>query len=859
MMRSHTPLALCIAIVATGLHPVTRAQAPADAAAAVLEEIIVTATKRQTSLMETPLAITAVGADTLQAANISNAKSLDKAVPSLQIRDTGSNGQGSLELSLRGISNANFTEQGDPAVGFHIDGVYTARPQAALQLMYDLERVEVLRGPQGTLFGRNSTVGALNLITAKPTVESLHGHIEISGGDYAQRGVRGMLNIPVSDTLAVRANYYREERDSYYDLRLDQRQASTYTDLGIGGRSPAHEGPGSPGSIDQQAYRISALWSPVAEFSWHLTYEDYQNDAPPAPTTRDCSYAGTTGIAAASQCEDRDHDPYVAYMNIPSFQDLSITNLRSIMAYEFSGFAELKWSYGDSTYEHELLQDLDAGQLPASAGQFELVFWDQPFDNDSYSHELQLTSLHAGRVQWILGYFTFEEETERSLGIDLPAFGGWLDFYQPQRTSESEAVFADLKFALSDQWQLNVGVRYTEDEREDRDGGNYACFGPNCTPFPADSRPNQRIGNRGSDNTASAEFDNTDYKVVLNYTVNEDLFLFGGVSTGYKAGTFQDVNTIVRTGEQLLQVLDPEEVINYEVGVKTTLLEGALNLHIGYYFADYKDKQESAVVSFGDRYCIDPASDPDDPQPLLDPVTGNFATNCEPIGEFHDLEPDSVWPNQSELINTNATDIDIQGIEVEWQWALTDRDYFSGFFTWNKTEINDWETALNCDDVNCGLLFGSADPAIISRNLRGNEYAVAPEFAFTLNYSHRFELGAAGTLTPWISIHWEDDYYLTPFNLGETFTAPVADDPDTPADEGRASFLSVYNDEQDAFATVDFNLRYTSADEKWYAEVWATNITDEEIKTYARGFGGNSYMYAWKAPTLWGMRLGYSF
>jgi iron complex outermembrane receptor protein len=167
----------------------------------MLEEVIVTATRVETTLMKTPVAVSAFDQDALTRSGVNNVKDLANLVPNMDISTI--NGQSTPIVSMRGVRSTNETELGDPAVGIHLDGVYSPRMQGILALMFDNERVEVLRGPQGTLFGRNSTVGTVNIITAKPDTESFYGSTNVAIGNYNAREITGVLNIPISDTFAI--------------------------------------------------------------------------------------------------------------------------------------------------------------------------------------------------------------------------------------------------------------------------------------------------------------------------------------------------------------------------------------------------------------------------------------------------------------------------------------------------------------------------------------------------------------------------------------------------------------------------------------------------------------------------------
>ena len=167
-----------------------------------IEDVIVTATRRETNIMETPIAISAVTQEELTKLGISNIKDLSYSLPGLSIQNMTDTS--APIITLRGVRSNNVTEVGDPAVGIHVDGLYVARPQAAAALMFDLERAELSRGPQGTLYGRNSIVGSLNIITAKPNLDTQGGSITVNAGRFNEQGVQGHYNLPISDRFAIR-------------------------------------------------------------------------------------------------------------------------------------------------------------------------------------------------------------------------------------------------------------------------------------------------------------------------------------------------------------------------------------------------------------------------------------------------------------------------------------------------------------------------------------------------------------------------------------------------------------------------------------------------------------------------------
>src|SRR5262245_56309608 len=188
-----------------------------------LEEIIVTASKRETNLMQTPLAITPFTQDDLDREGIRNARDLAGTAPNVQL---GTGADSGTAATIRGVTSTDFTEVGEGAVAIHLDGFYSPRPQGTLALMYDLERVEILRGPQGTLFGMNSSAGTLNSIPAKPDFSRTFAKVEAALGNYNARQARGMLNLAVNDKFALRASFMVDQHDGML------QQGKDLTDVG---------------------------------------------------------------------------------------------------------------------------------------------------------------------------------------------------------------------------------------------------------------------------------------------------------------------------------------------------------------------------------------------------------------------------------------------------------------------------------------------------------------------------------------------------------------------------------------------------------------------------------------------------
>ncbi|MBY6211320.1 TonB-dependent receptor [Microbulbifer agarilyticus] len=866
---------------------------------AALEQVIVTATKRETNLMDTPIAISAFSEETLDTLGVKNIKDLNNLVPNMSIMVD--NESSAPIITMRGVRSTNTTEWGDPAVGVHFDGVYTPRPQGSMALMFDIDRVEVLRGPQGTLFGRNSTVGTVNVISAKPNTDEFEASTQFELGRFNQQVFKGMINIPVSDTFALRAAVVSEQQDSnmtgYYDPnQWDQR----YLDVDLvetdSARTPAansfdnrfffhdtlyQEVKADPSDFynnkDQWAARIAANWTPTDDINWLVTLERFRDQGAGGIGQRDCDriadrpYDPDNGYLGT--CNDiwGNDDNFVAFVNIPGKNDMTMDSVRSHFTYDINDELQFVYNAGYQNQQRVGQIDLDQGYY----------FWDQMLkwvdtDYTSFSHELQLKSTGDGPLQWIAGYFNFKEDNYM-LGQYHGAMGGVSLWHQPERIVKSQAVFGQATYSFTDDLHFTLGLRRTEDTKQDIGGRNYGCWGGDCHPdawgsvpwglinwgafgdlsqqsdeflaaaddardalnaLPADyyDYPNEDM-NIDTQNDVKHSWADTTWRVGVDYDLNDDTLLYAYAANGYKAGGIGDVlymeSTITPenpTGDKFDTSYEGETVVTYELGVKTSLLDGSMNLRANYFYSDYEDQQFTQWELY-DTVFID-----------------TFDGEGNPIVEAQD---------KGTFLTRNASNSMIQGLELEMEWAPWNGGHIGGYLTFLDTEITSdyigqWSQevrqvfgigpndSLNYDDT--------AYPQIF-RNLKGNELAYSPNASLTVNISHNFEFADGSSLTPFLNVHWEDESY-TSIDNNETWTF----------DEGvipEYIDLDVYTDKRDAWAMATASLKYTSASQNWFAEAWVYNLTDEDVNWW-QGYAGSTPM-AGKAQRNYGLRFGYSW
>lgn len=853
----------------------------------VLERITVSATKRDTDLMNTPIAISAFTEEQLNKIGITNVKDLNNVVPNMSIM-TDRESSAPI-ITMRGVRSTNTTEWGDPAVGVHYDGIYSPRPQGALSLIFDVERVEALRGPQGTLFGRNSTVGSLNIISAKPNLDEVEGKVELEVGRWNQQVIKGVLNVPISDSFAIRGAFFKETRDSnlngYYDpnqwdqryLGLDTSQLTpisegiTPADRDTDNRTYFNDTLYEPikadpadfyNNSDQYAFRLSGLYSPSIDFSWQLTFERYVDQGAGTAASRDCEkIKDRPSDVNGGSCTDLwgTEDNHTVYVNVPGKVDLTLDSYRSSIHYDMTDGIQFSYLAGYQSQERSGQVDLDQG----------MYFYDQILkwidtDYDSWSHELQFKSTGESDLQWIVGYFNLKEDNSMN-GQYHGAMGGVSWWLQPSRTVESEAFFAQGTYSLTEKLFLTLGARYTEDQKEDKGGRNLGCFSNECYTdvawgevwdyidwsLPLDEQIENTSAVRAnlnalpvdyydspvegaevdSENDVKQSWAKTTWRVGLDYQATTDTLFYSYIANGFKGGGIGDILIKQSDGTRFDTSYDGEEVVTYEIGAKTTLLDGKMNLRANYFYSDYKNQQFSTWTIY------DTITEMQE-----DPRTGEMIEMTQDFGTF---------------LTRNASNSRISGLELEMDLVPWNGGFIGGYLTFLDTEITSdywkaWgsepsQVFANPDGVEIPGTLDTSQPWF--RNLKGNQLAYSPEVSFTLNISHTFELSNGGRITPFINIHWEDDSYTSIDNTDKW---------EIPAEALNEGIdLDIYSDKREAWAMINANVKYETADNTWYIEGGVYNLTDEDVNWW-QGYSGSTPV-AGKARRNWNIRVGYNF
>ncbi|MDX3885217.1 MULTISPECIES: TonB-dependent receptor [Sphingomonas] len=774
-----------------------------------VDDIVVTATRRETNLQSTPIAVSAFSQGALDKQQVKDVTDLARFVPSLQFNQQGD--QSAVLLTLRGIGNDSaFTEVADPEVAIYVDGIYSPRAQGASVLMYDMERVEVLRGPQGTLFGRNATVGALSLISAKPKLGEFGGNVEVVAGNYDRLGVRGAINIPVTDTLAFRVAFVTDRHDGYADFQQapDVPGINKSAFVSTGKKYYA---------ADQQSGRVSMLWEPSDRFSWNLSAEGFLDNGAPVVGLLQTARPGTKRWSTLSD-------------TAPDTDRYSVA-VRSTMNYDVTDGIQVSYIAGWSRIGGSTQVDSDAGALPPT-GQVDAdgndlylgafnenrTVWSR---YDFQSHELQLKSTGEQAVDWILGaYYSHEKNKIR---FDIDQRNGYRDgtfswagsFIQANRQIDSRAVFGQAVWHATDWLRVTGGLRYTSDKKQDKGGRNVMYSGDGCSDadkapggacqggifgaYPdatADELVNLLPGYSISNNDVKGKWDKVTYLARVDADLADDILGYASISSGFKSGNIQDNAGLTK----------PETLTNYEVGLKTRLFDRRVTLNLAAYYSDFKGYQVNQAVTFRDD-------------------EGNVI--------------------RSQMVTQNAKGAKAYGLEAELVANVTDQDRLQFSGTIQKTKLEDLESVD-------GRLYDGGKPSSVVQ-LKGNELAHAPRFSATASYEHDFELASGATITPRVSTHYETKSWLSYFNGdGNPFITENTDNIPNRGGWGTSW------DRQKAYIRTDASIRFTAADDKYSVEAFIQNIENGKIRTSAGAFGAPRYdpvfLSNLQPPRTWGVR-----
>lgn len=522
----------------------------------MFEEVLVTAEKRSESLQDLSQAITVLGGADLDNRQIASFVDLSAIAPGVNI---AKNEGFKTVITIRGVGNeANQNAIANPSVSYHLDGIYVASPFALQTDFLDLERIEVLRGPQGTLFGQNSTGGAINVITTAPSLDSSFGKADLTLGDYGLVKARAAYNLPLSDTLAVRASVISNKRDGFTDnLTLGQ-------DLD---------------DANSMSARVRVLYEPSDDFRANFTAQYFDEDR---------------NGAAQKGLLDPTPDPRELRQDSLAEYELTSELYSAVLEWDFESFT-LKSLTSYQNDDVLITRDNDRNDTAAlSVFQIPSLYDPETNKQTTITQEVNLVSVDPlfGKLDWVAGLFYLDTEVEISIlerldfdldgfdpitDEDIASYGGDVGFIsdsKPERDSTS--IYGQGTWHFNEEWRAVFGMRYTEDE--------------------VYSEVTNFYGREGTDIIETSS-DKVTGRLVVEHDFNESTMAYGSYTRGFKPGgsnlTYGREDAIAPI--VVLPTFEEEIVDAYEIGLKTDLADGRVRMNTAAFYYNYEGLQYQAT------------------------------------------------------------------------------------------------------------------------------------------------------------------------------------------------------------------------------------------------------------------------
>ena len=519
---------------------------------AVLEEVIVTAQLREQNLQDVPVSVTAFSGEDMEDFRLFSLQDIARFTPGF----TGSSFNNSNPIfAVRGANNTFSQAGASKPVGVFIDEVFIPRNSAANFDLFDLDQVAVLRGPQGTLFGRNVTGGALQITTAKPSLEKPELKLKLGGGNLDYIEAAGLGSMPLSDNAAGKVSFSYKNREGYITDRFNDLDYNDIETLSIRG---------------QLLFEISEDLEVIASV-------DYTKD--------DTNSRGYTLVSnsAGTDFSDNDGDIETAELDVPQDFDREIwgASLRAYWNLPFGTVSSIT-AYRESDATEYYSLGAGAVALPTVSTQFIKNEVDEP---EMFSQELRFVSAKGEKFDYILGFYYYNEDTDRIVDDLLLGISGFVTFversFDVNVDTESYAFYADATIHLFDAIDISFGGRYTDEDKE---------VTVNFT--------DKRRATSSFAVTPQADFDEFTTRVAINWRATENINLFASRTEGFTAGGF---NTETNSATAINLGFNPETITAYEVGAKTQWLDGGLTFNITGFIQDFEDKQEG-FFNVAERY-----------------------------------------------------------------------------------------------------------------------------------------------------------------------------------------------------------------------------------------------------------------
>lgn len=815
-MSFRNPLAIAVAVAGLSLH-----SGVSSAEGFVLEEIIVTAQKRAQSLQDVPLSVSAVSGELISEMNMTGLDDMASYVPNLSI----SEGTTSTNIYIRGFgsgANAGFEQ----SVGMYIDGIYGGRDRQFRAPFLDLERVEVLRGPQGILFGKNTIAGAINISTAKPSQEfeaSLSAEIE---PEYDQYRMTGVVSGALTDSLSARLAVTHSESDGYFENTYEDKDGPAKEEQAIRASfvwdatdSTTVSFKAETGSFDVKGNSVrqvqttalpqvgvnlaalGALSSPLSPLSGALNFPN--NAGLAALVAQAVANGGTINPTVSGDygvlMQQQDADFQVDSFKQSADRDHAQTDNENFVLNietEMNGFT-LTSITGYSAFEASDAQDVDFSPI-------DLLYRVNDQEFDQFSQEFRIASPLGETVEYIAGVYYQTTDLEMSnrqdtylasldgyrqeLDINLSAalaqrgfFAGGVNYGAPfgviptlhtvssipgisnirdfDQTSDTYAAFGQMTWHMSEDLALTLGLRYSLEEKEAERSLRFVEPGTNNTLDPSDpsfalTAAAYDIVTSTQEHTVKEDLREEQWtpSINLSWDVSDDVMLYSSATIGYKGGGFNEAGVDDPNAGGKPFGFDEEKATSFEIGGKTTLLDGAARVNFAAFYTEFEDLQVSTFTSDGF-------------------TVGNAGTAIS------------------------------QGVEVDGMWRLSEALTLSGSAAYLDARYDEFGGAP------CTAAQTAAQGASCSQDLAGKELVFSPEWSASIALDHVAELTDALELRSRLGFNFVDNQYL-------------ANDLD--------SF-----EEQSAYTTVDMRVALSNTSGDWEVALVGKNLTDKETRNFA--------------------------
>ncbi len=767
---------------------------PSLGAAQSLDEIVVTATRRaETDLQTTPVSVSAVNAAQLQGLFAQDIGEIATFVPNFSAATiTGFN---AASFAMRGAAETDIIVYFDPKVGVIVDDFVVPHVQTQLLEPFDIETVEVLRGPQGTLFGKNTTAGALVVRTIQPSLESQHGEVSLQYGSFNDLKARFAFNQPLSDNVAIRLAGMYQSSDGYYNNgKVDNPIDAFGAGLGDAGQTDGSPvtGDGSElGGKDIFSARAKLLWEATDRLTLTGQLEVITDRSDPVPVVNTTpagsgqlaallGFPGITGGDPLDQAglhsssivgldDSQEVDVFGAYLNLEyELENHTIYSILGVRNQE----SRLPNEYLGTAYESFFAATRDD-------------------DRETVQFEARIGSDYDGVTNYVAGVFYQTNDAEfcvlQQLGLTEffgSAVPGVLDNANPlllcnRQDATSFAAFVDFTFDVSDRLQLGLGVRYTDEEKDyiAREGLPISFILPNGGE-PLDGQDFSLAA--FAVDTDSQTYSEPTWRATASYAFTDDVYGYFTASRGFKSGGFNDQAGSGGFANFPLQSYDPEFATSFEVGVKSSFMNDRVRLNATYFTVNYEDFQRSTVVSL----------------------------------------PGTAF---QETRTFNAADVDANGLELELEAALTENLILR---------------------ANLGTLDAKYNEFLLDRNLdgqledfSGRDVVRAPEITGGIDLTYSRELSNGANFRYNLNFNYEDEntYYYND-DIGREF--------DTILEER---------------TILGMNLTYAAPDDAYYVSVFGKNLTDDRYKTASQAVGALWTFSNFGPPRTFGIEGGLRF